>query len=72
MNNCPDDNENEREIKVVILVYTLIFILGFLALFFFTGCSPKVVEPWSCECDCEKSKFECNGQTMHIDIKEIK
>ena len=39
-------------------------------MFFIMGCSSKVVEPWSCECDCEKTMFECNGQTMTIDIKE--
>ena len=44
--------------KIVLLVVALTFI----------GCSSKVLEPW--ECECEKTKFKCNGQTMQIDIKD--
>jgi len=50
----------------------VLVILMVLIAVILNGCSSKVVEPWHCECECETTKFKCNGQTMHIDIKDIK
>ena len=70
MNSDPRDDENEKKIKQVFLIPLAIMIVGFIILATFSGCSSNVMEPWNCECECKDTKFNCNGQTMKIEIKD--
>lgn len=35
----------------------------------FVGCAMQVQEPWTCECDCLTSRFECTGATISSELQ---
>ena len=67
--NIYDEIEEDWTDLVVAVFLALAFVVtATLAIVFFTGCSHNI-DGYSCKCDCENSRFECNGKERILETK---
>ena len=67
-NICDEIEEDWADLAMALLLALAFVVTTTLAVVFFTGCSHNI-EGYSCKCDCENSKFECNGKERILETK---